>query len=262
MTADDDGLKPLQVTPLHERVYQELRRALISGKFEPGRKLTSRKVAAALGTSDMPVRAALSRLVAEGGLIQRPNGTMIVPLVSRTKFMEVMEIRALLEGQAVRMATGRVDPRGLAQAKRHADQLEEAVRDRDIVKYLDNNQKLKFTIYGYCGSGTLRSLIELLWLQAGPFLRALVTGLDGIMNINYHSQALDALERGDADAASAAFSRDILEGMQFLLKTAEFAAEDGEGDDDSADGEEFQNWLAGMSRLTEAPAAGRKRKPA
>lgn len=260
--AADIALKPLEVTPLHERVYQELRRALISGKFEPGTKLTSRKVAVALGTSDMPVRAALARLVAEGGLVQRANGTMIVPLVSRTKFTEVMQIRALLEAQAARMATGRIDAKVLTQARRHANHLTEAVRDRDIVKYLDHNQRLKFTIYGCCGSKTLLSLIGLLWLQAGPLLRELITGLDGIMNINYHDEALDALERGDADAASAAISRDILEGMQFLLKTAQFAAEDGEGGDQPAEGEDFQTRLAGISRVADAQATGRKRKTA
>ena len=44
----------IDFTPLH-RIYGELRQALMSGKFEPGQKLASRKLAATLGTSDMPV---------------------------------------------------------------------------------------------------------------------------------------------------------------------------------------------------------------
>ncbi|MGY9050084.1 hypothetical protein P775_14000 [Puniceibacterium antarcticum] len=48
--------------PLHEVVYARLRHAIMSGLIAPGRKLTSRKLARELGTSDMPVRSALLRL--------------------------------------------------------------------------------------------------------------------------------------------------------------------------------------------------------
>ena len=54
--------------PLHENVYQEIRRNLIAGQFQPGEAVTLRGLAAKLGTSAMPVREALRRLVAERAL--------------------------------------------------------------------------------------------------------------------------------------------------------------------------------------------------
>ena len=60
----------------------------VDSKFAPGQKRTSRIVAQALATSDMPIRSA--------GLVQRANGTMTVPFVSRVKFKHVMEARALI----------------------------------------------------------------------------------------------------------------------------------------------------------------------
>ena len=138
----------------------------MSGKFEPGQKLTSRKLAAALGTSDMPVRAAISRLTAEGGLVQRSNGTFIVPRVTRPAFKELMELRSLLEGRATSLACARIDVDGLRRLHKYSDELDRAAAADDIVKYLDVNQKLKFTIYSYCESPKLYSLIEILWLQA------------------------------------------------------------------------------------------------
>ena len=104
---------PIDFAPLHERVYMELRQALISGKLAPGQRLTSRKLAASLGTNDMPVRAAISRLTAEGGLVQSANGTFIVPRVTRQAFKELMELRAMLEGRATSLACGRIDSDGL-----------------------------------------------------------------------------------------------------------------------------------------------------
>ncbi|RUW66422.1 GntR family transcriptional regulator, partial [Mesorhizobium sp. M2A.F.Ca.ET.067.02.1.1] len=58
------GLTAVDTVPLHEKVYLELVRALMSGQLQPGQKLTSRKLAKELGTSDMPVRSAFTRLQA------------------------------------------------------------------------------------------------------------------------------------------------------------------------------------------------------
>jgi DNA-binding GntR family transcriptional regulator len=212
----------IDFAPLHERVYVELRQALMSGKFAPGQKLTSRKLAAALGTSDMPVRAAISRLTAEGGLVQRSNGTFIVPRISRAAFKELMELRALLEGRAASLACGRIDAVGLRHLNKYSDELDRASAADDIVTYLDVNQKLKFTIYRYCESPKLYSLIEILWLQAGPALRYHAKVLRGIKDINFHRQAIEALEKKNRAAAGAAITRDIKAGMDALLAVAQF----------------------------------------
>jgi DNA-binding GntR family transcriptional regulator len=219
----------IEFAPLHERVYDELRNALISGKFTPGQKLTSRKLAAALGTSDMPVRAAISRLTAERGLIQLSNGTFIVPMLSRERFREVMELRALLEGRATALACGRIDAAGFRRLHKYSAELDAASQRVDIVGYLDVNQKLKFTIYGYCNSPSLYTLIEMLWLQAGPALRYHSKVLREITKINFHRQAIASLERGKRDSAANAIARDIVAGMKTLLKVGQFR---GEGDQD------------------------------
>jgi len=212
---------------MQDKVYEQITQVLMRGGFEPGQKVSSRKLAAALGTSDMPVRAALGRLLAEGGLVQNANGTFSVPLINQTKFREVMELRALLEGQATRDACGLVDAAGFRDLKQCGKGLEAAIVSNDIQGYLDFNQRLKFTIYRYSPSRTLRSHIELLWLQAGPFLRHLNMDLGKMTEANFHNDAIAALEAKDAAKAAAAISRDILAGMRFLLANARFADEAG-----------------------------------
>ena len=226
-TATTIPVGQIDFAPLHERVYTELRQALISGKFPPGQKLTSRKLAASLGTSDMPVRAAISRLTAEGGLVQRSNGTFVVPPVTRRAFKELMELRALLEGRATSLACKRIDLEGLRRLHKYSDELDLAANANDIVKYLDINQKLKFTIYSYCASPKLYSLIEILWLQVGPALRYHAEVLREITDINFHQEAIAALKGGKRAAAGAAIARDIKGGMDALLAAARFADDEG-----------------------------------
>lgn len=228
--AVSDPLERINFEPLHGRVYAGLRNAIMMGRFEPGQKLTSRKLAKMLGTSDMPVRAAISRLSAERGVEQLANGTFIVPVLSRAEFREGMELRAILEGRATGIASGHVDNAGFRELRRHADALEAAAAEGDIVAYLKANQLLKFTIYRYCDSRTLMALVEILWLRIGPALRHHLTGLREVGKINYHRDAIAALEQGDRTAAQRAISRDILAGMRSVLATATFADDRPAGD--------------------------------
>jgi len=50
-----------QPVPMHEQVYQQIVQALMAGYFDPGQKLTYRKVAEQFGVSPMPVRTAFQR---------------------------------------------------------------------------------------------------------------------------------------------------------------------------------------------------------
>ncbi len=219
-------LRQIDFAPLHERVYAEIRDALIAGKFEPGQRMTVRGLAAALGTSVMPVRAALTRLIAERALAQQDKRVVTVPVVSRQKFRDLMETRMLLEGQAAAQACACMQPSHLATTKRLARDLDGCIERNNIVEYLQINRALKFSIYVHCDSPTLISLIEALWLQVGPFLRHLSKDIKGLALINYHHDAVAAIERCDARKAGAWIRRDIREGMLFLLRTAEFAPDD------------------------------------
>lgn len=224
-------LQQIDFAPLHERVYAEIRDALIAGKFEPGQRMTVRGLASALGTSVMPVRAALTRLIAERALAQQDKRVVTVPVVSRRKFRDLMETRMLLEGQASAQACTRMRPADLATTRRLARDLDSCIERNNIVDYLQINRALKFSIYVHCGSPTLISLIESLWLQVGPFLRHLSMDIKGLALINYHDDAVAAIERREARKARAWIRRDIREGMLFLLRTAEFAPDDAGRDD-------------------------------
>ncbi|GAC1045186.1 MULTISPECIES: GntR family transcriptional regulator [Rhizobiaceae] len=221
------ALEPIDFQSMQDQVYEQLRTVLMRGGFEPGQKLSGRMVGKALGTSEMPARAALGRLLAERALVQKSNGTYAIPIATRTRFKEVMELRALLESHATLQACERIDSDGLRELRRSSDGLIKALNDNNLEQYLDFNQKLKFGIYKYCSSETLRSHIELLWLQCGPFLRHLSVAPGDARATSYCEEAVDALVARDAAKAGAAISKDIRSGLDFLLVHGQFADDDG-----------------------------------
>ena len=95
-----------------------------------------------------------------------------------------------------------------------------AIKGRDIVGCLTQNQTFHFTLYEAARSEVLLPLIEPLWLQAGPFMYFSLLSPDMPWDASAHSDVLQALARKDPAAARRAIERDIRNTATFLLKFA------------------------------------------
>ena len=76
----------------------------------PGQVIKIRQFAAIFDTSAMPVRDAISQLVAANALEEMPNGSVRVPVLSPQRLQEIFELRCLLECRAARAACRNGDP--------------------------------------------------------------------------------------------------------------------------------------------------------
>ena len=85
---------PAEAVPLHEEVYAELRRRLITGRIVPGVGLSTRGLAEELGVSQMPVREALSRLAADGAVEIRSKKRAQVTPMSPQRFDDLLALPA------------------------------------------------------------------------------------------------------------------------------------------------------------------------
>jgi DNA-binding GntR family transcriptional regulator len=220
------GLSAVDTVPVHEKIYRELVHALMSGMLAPGQKLTSRKLAAELGTSDMPGRSALSRLHSLRALDAMPNGSMQVPQMTAEKLRQLMDARALLEGAATEAACNHINGNNLRSLRKSCAELTEAAKLGDIDLYLQRNYEFKFSIYRHSDNDQMVFMIETLWMQVGPFLRSYASvfegDLSGILEIDYHQDILTALEEKDGVRAREAMVRDIQEGSEYLRAHARF----------------------------------------
>lgn len=86
------------------RVHQDLRGDILDGRCEPGSRLREEEIAERFGVSRTPVREALRRLEADGLVIVTPNRGAEVVRWRDDDIAELVELRAMLEGQAARRA--------------------------------------------------------------------------------------------------------------------------------------------------------------
>jgi DNA-binding GntR family transcriptional regulator len=207
---------------LQERLYQLIREGLLAGRFQPGERLKIRDLAAQWGTSPMPVRAALQRLVAEGALEGEPQRSVRVPLMTRERYQNIFQVRLGLEGLAVELATPHLSPADMAELRDCVQRMDLAIEQRQVQDYLQANSRFHLQLYGACGNPVLLRSIESLWLQIGPFFNRLFTGADLSLRLNdFHEEAFAAIEAGDAKAARKAMEQDLIYFARFLLNLLE-----------------------------------------
>ena len=214
--ADPTGISLLERDPLYEKVYRELGRMFMEGAFAPGSDLNVRTLADEFGTSDMPVRDAVRRLVSEGALVSRPNRSPMVRRLSREEFGEVRDVRMLVEGGATAAACALVTPDALNGIRQLQNELQHAAL-KDLALHLNLNRRFHFAIYEACGNPLLLSIIEKLWLQIGPLFRSLSIPLIRRDLPDYHRLAVEALGNRDAPSASEAIRNDIASAAAVIL---------------------------------------------
>src|SRR5262249_38237701 len=157
----------LERETLHDRAYLELKKAIMSGAIRPGATITIRAMATALGTSPMPVREALRRLVAERALEMLPTRSVTLPLMTAERFDEIAKLRITLDGLGSEAGALHLCREGLRRLQQgHA----EMNKVKSVNEYLAKNQEFHFTLYQAANMPVALQMIESLWLQAGPLL--------------------------------------------------------------------------------------------
>jgi DNA-binding GntR family transcriptional regulator len=122
-------------------VYRVLREAIVSARFEPGRRLSENELANELGVSRTPVREALAQLRDERLIsIVAQLGTFVTP-ISETAVADAAFVREALECAAIRLAAERVADTDLVALHDniHAQQRAEAAADADEFDRLDDD---------------------------------------------------------------------------------------------------------------------------
>jgi DNA-binding GntR family transcriptional regulator len=161
-------LEPIRHNTLQQQVYRRIRENLADGQFKPGNVLTIRDLASQLGTSVMPVREALHKLIVEQVLDLTANRSVRVPTLTAEKFSEICDARMIIEGNLARLAAQRADEKELALIDAASREFGSAKVARDPTLLLQKNREFHFAIYAAAHQPTLVSMIEPLWVRCGP----------------------------------------------------------------------------------------------
>ncbi|TES89086.1 MAG: GntR family transcriptional regulator [Dehalococcoidia bacterium] len=127
-----------QIVPVRKKAYEHLKTAILSGRLSPKERLTEEHLAETLGVSRTPVREALYKLEAEGLIRPLKTRGFIVSGDSKEEVKELFELRAILEGYALRIISEKITREGLQHLGTFIDKAQaalEANRMGDVFKW-------------------------------------------------------------------------------------------------------------------------------
>jgi DNA-binding GntR family transcriptional regulator len=195
-----EPLTSLDRSTLRERALDALRYAVTSGQYRPGDHLGEVELAGRLGVSRGTVREALRHLQQEGLVTPSARGMLRVRAYTSTEIRELFQVRAALEGLAVRLIIASPQRDTAVTALRHAvARLDE--RHRDFIAHVDADMAFHLLLCELSGN----SMLTTSWQQLAGRIRTTVMARGEeqttLMSGGYHAPIVDAIEDGDAGTA-------------------------------------------------------------
>lgn len=209
-------MEMIEVMPIRVRITAVLRKALLSGEFQPGQELSLTETAARLGVSRTPVREAFQSLAAEGLLELRMNRGAVVVGIDEKVIQDHFELRLLLETEAVRRAAmRRPDITALEKIQTWAEENRETMTEAEYRNY---NQHFHDSLWRWADNQKLYGLLSSLW--NGP--SGGNVGRDPEherLAIREHREILEHMHRGNTEAAAAVMTAHIVRSMNNILRS-------------------------------------------
>ena len=213
---------------LSERIYTDLRARLQRCAIRPDERLVDVELAAAYGTSRMPAREALMRLVAEGFLVGTTRG-FTVPTLSLQDIRDIFGVRRLLEPEAAADAARHIDATAARELEAAIRQARSAVASGDSEQMILANMSFRQAWLDRVGNPRLADTIarfvdhvqtvRLGTLSNPPTRQVVMDGLEGLYEVLLRRDAATTRVRMRAflRAAEKAF---------FTVREAELAGHD------------------------------------
>ncbi len=187
---------------LTDRATSHLRRLIVHGGLEPGRRLTEQEISDELGVARGTVRAAFAALETENLLIRRPYAGWAVKEVSAQVLRENYQLRGALEELSVRLLALDAD----AEKRRRLEvlylRLIEAESSDAQERRVEADLGFHGGIVALCGNGLLQRQYETISGHTEWLYRWSEHNWPSRINLlEWHQPIYEAILSGDAEEA-------------------------------------------------------------
>jgi DNA-binding GntR family transcriptional regulator len=183
-----------------EAVYAGLRRAIIEQALAPSTKLPEDVIGDRFGVSRTVVRAALTRLAAEGLVELRLNRGATVAKPSLSEGNDVFNIRQSLERLVVARLAGNLSRADIAKLKAHVA-AEEQAKGRDGPESIRLAGEFHILLAELTGNSILSRYVGELVSRSSLILALYGRPHSSDCAVAEHMEIIEALTRGDAASA-------------------------------------------------------------
>lgn len=204
---------------LNDQIFDHLCTMLREGEFKPGQAVPVSKITKAFGVSAMPVREALTQLLAIGVLDNVSGRSVGVPALGLDQLKDLRNVRLEVESLATRWAVENQDQEFLDEMNSLLEKLENADQSNDMRAHIKANFEFHFRLYRQSNSQVLIEVINTLWLRVSPHLYHLEPGKDLKVSNNHHKKIVQYIMEKNSDAVVAELRSDINDAYEILFSS-------------------------------------------
>ena len=188
--------------PIRDQALKHIRGAIVGGQFNPGERLSERKLCEFIGASRTTIREVLRHLESEGLIKVIPQKGPIVATITGEEGKSIYEVREVLEGLVCRLFAERASSNAIVALRRSLALLERHVKEGDLASQLTESNKFYEILMEECGNKVVCSLLKSLHARIS-FLRRMSLSHKGrpLRSVKELRAIYEAIEKGDADAA-------------------------------------------------------------
>ncbi|MFW5996119.1 MAG: GntR family transcriptional regulator [Halanaerobiaceae bacterium] len=209
--------------PLRRQVYEVLREAILTGKLEPGEKITEVEIAEQLNVSRTPVREAIRMLELEEFIVIVPQrGVFVAGIRSTKEIDDIFQVRAELEGLAASLAARNISREQLEKMNNYISQIKECIENGDLENCVKLDISFHQIIYEASENTWLQKILDTLFEQMTRF-RSKSLSLEGRLKkaLNEHKKLGKALEGGEAEEARKLARKHIIAARDSIVEVFE-----------------------------------------
>ena len=196
-------LAPIGRDLLRDQATERIREAIVAGELAPGSVIKDAALAAQLGLSVAPVRAALARLADEGLVEAKPQShTRVTPLVVRQVREAAVVVRAMHE-LAAREAASRTTDDDVAAMRAANERFAAAVAAGDVDAAVRADDDLHGVLLARCGNAAVTATVERFTPTIRRLERLHFGAADAHPSIDLHERLIAACAQHHVDAAVA-----------------------------------------------------------
>lgn len=206
---------------LQFKVTSKLREVILSGEFEPGERLVQEEWAEKLGVSRMPIREALQQLEVEGLVKIEPRRGAIVTPISIDDIKEIYYLRALLEGEAVKISLPYLTAEDIEQLEHLYEEMASLQENEvDVQTYTELNKHFHALMRSGCKWRRIHQMIDALWVGIPAYTPGLLSSQIKKAN-KEHDQMLTYIHAGDGEQLEKIMKAHILRTRDALINMIE-----------------------------------------